>query len=482
VARDPRITAKEAMAEPNPPGTSDVTPDSSGRMAGEYRLGRKLGEGGFGAVYEAEHPLLKRRAAVKVLHRVAEHDSDAVQRFISEAQAVNQIRSPHIVDIFSFGKLADGRHFYVMDLLEGEPLDRYLERVTRVDVATTVRLLRPIAAALDVAHAAGIVHRDLKPQNIFLAWDAAGQVVPKLLDFGMAKLIGDVRVHTVSGTPMGTPLYMSPEQALGHKVDQRSDVYALGVLCHELLTGSVPLIADTTIGVLMAHISKAPPTASSVWPELPPELDAPLLKMLDKEPTQRPASAGEALAALALAAEGAGTAIPTGLPFLPPPAPPPASARPGELSNTFAAESPSEQKIRAASGRAAAAGSVPEREPRGARLGWLGLTIVLVGAALYFAIGAKRAPDAREQGGGAAASQAGNPAPTNEPKADMPTTLPRAEPPQNTGVEPRPVAGSATPSEQAVSPEAGARPNKRKKEGGGAPRKAAIPSDLENPF
>src|SRR5262245_46499860 len=105
-----------------PPSTRDVTPDGTGQMAGEYRLGRKLGEGGFGTVYEAEHPVLKRRAAVKVLHRVADRDSEAVQRFISEAQAVNQIRSPHIVDIFSFGQLGDGRHFYVMDLLEGEPL------------------------------------------------------------------------------------------------------------------------------------------------------------------------------------------------------------------------------------------------------------------------------------------------------------------------------------------------------------------------
>src|SRR6478752_8475313 len=162
--------------------------ESSGRMAGEYRLLRKLGEGGFGAVYEAEHPLLKRRAAVKVLHRVADRDSDAVQRFIAEAQAVNQIRNRHIIDVFSFGKLNDGRHFYVMDLLDGEPLDRFIAREGRCSVENTVQLLRPIAEALDAAHAAGVVHRDLKPQNIYLVWDAEGETVPKLLDFGMAKL------------------------------------------------------------------------------------------------------------------------------------------------------------------------------------------------------------------------------------------------------------------------------------------------------
>src|SRR4051812_34582889 len=206
------------------------SPSLSGHMAGEYRLRRKLGEGGYGAVYAAEHPLLKRRAAVKVLHRAAGADSDAVLRFVSEARAANQIRSRYMVDIFSFGKLPDGRHFYVMDLLEGESLDRHVDRVTRLAVPAAVQLLRAIAEALDAAHAAGIVHRDLKPQNIFLVWEPSGETVPKLLDFGMAKLIGKSTVHTASGALIGTPLYMSPEQALGWKVDARADIYSLGLL------------------------------------------------------------------------------------------------------------------------------------------------------------------------------------------------------------------------------------------------------------
>src|SRR4051812_33836588 len=148
--------------------------DIVGQMAGEYRLRRKLGEGGYGAVYEAEHPVLKRRAAVKVLHRTARMDANGAMRFISEAQAANQIRSRYIVDIFSFGKLADGRHFYVMDMLDGEPLDRLLARAAPLDVPTALQLLVPIAEALDAAHAAGIVHRDLKPQNIFLVWEPSG--------------------------------------------------------------------------------------------------------------------------------------------------------------------------------------------------------------------------------------------------------------------------------------------------------------------
>ena len=183
---------------------------NAGSMAREYRLVRKLGEGGFGAVYEAEHPLLRRRAAVKVLHQVAGVDSDAVLRFISEAQAASHIKNRHIVDVFSFGKLPNGRHFYVMDLLDGDPLDRYLKRETRCGVVTTLQLLRPIAEALDAAHAAGVVHRDLKPQNIFLSWEAGGETVPKLLDFGMAKLLGDSVVNTVSGVPIGTPAKQYP--------------------------------------------------------------------------------------------------------------------------------------------------------------------------------------------------------------------------------------------------------------------------------
>jgi eukaryotic-like serine/threonine-protein kinase len=461
------------MAQSPPPAARDATPDSSGRMAGEYRLGRKLGEGGFGAVYEAEHPLLKRRAAVKVLHRVAERDSEAVQRFISEAQAVNQIRSPHIVDIFSFGKLADGRHFYVMDLLEGEPLDRFLERMSRVDVATVVQLLRPIAEALDVAHAAGIVHRDLKPQNIFLAWDAAGTTVPKLLDFGMAKLIGDVGVHTVSGTPMGTPLYMSPEQARGQKVDRRSDVYALGVLCHELLTGSLPITGDTTIAVLMAHITEEPRRPSEVCPDLASSLDGPIASMLHKQPDQRPASAGEALRALAQAAESVGIEIPSGLPRLPRPEPLPESTRPGELSDTFAAV-PEGRLSEDGSERVRAASSAERVESRRARWPWFALGVVLAGALLYFVIGARSARDAGEAMG--TVPTANGARGSEKASAPLPVDAPQAAPPS---AEP---AESVVPAQSLAPADASLAAPRRKREPSGTPRKTAIPSDLENPF
>jgi len=439
-------------------------------MAGEYRLGRKLGEGGFGTVYEAVHPLLKRRAAVKVLHRIAGSDSDAVLRFVAEARAVNQIKNRHIIDIFSFGKLADGRHFYVMDLLEGEPLDRFIAREGRCSVENTVQLLRPIAEALDAAHAAGVVHRDLKPQNIYLIWDATGETVPKLLDFGMAKLLGDSRVHTVSGTPLGTPLYMSPEQARGDVVDGRSDVYALGVLCHELLTGRLPITGENTIAVLMAHIIQAPPKVSEVCPDLSPELDAPILHMLEKKPEQRPATAIEALNELASAAERAGAVVPAGPPRLS--RPPPDSEGIREHSRETA--DTTLQPFSSGAGGLSDADQGREAMVRSASLAhkertrwplWLLLVAVAAAITLWLSRGWHDSPVAT-----APSASASAPARVSAPAAATPSALPSAVS--------APVAPSAAtePSGHEVAP---AKPPKRAP----APAvRARIPSDLESPF
>ncbi|HVJ14063.1 MAG TPA: serine/threonine-protein kinase [Polyangiaceae bacterium] len=428
-------------------------------MAGEYRLGRLLGEGGFGAVYEAEHPVLKRRAAVKILHRVADKDSDAVQRFIAEAQAVNQIKNRHIIDIFSFGKLADGRHFYVMDLLEGEPLDRFLEHTGRVDVSTTLQLLQPIADALDQAHAAGIIHRDLKPQNIFLAWEPSGETTPKLLDFGMAKLLGNSPVRTISGTPIGTPLYMSPEQARGDKVDGRSDVYALGVLCYEMLTGRLPFQAETTIAVLMAHLVQVPERPSDLCADLPEGLNGPLLAMLEKDPASRPGSAGEALAALRYASVRAGIVTPTGLPRLPRPEKVPSeefeeapgSSGPGELATTEGVAVKSAQS-----------GSSRTR-----------VTLFVVGAAL-FVLGAlgvflmrSQAPQAEPDAAVPQASAPPAPSPAASPSAAAPAPSASAAPAE-------PGASTTVPS-----PRRAPEPKTKKV---APPAASGVPRDLESPF
>jgi eukaryotic-like serine/threonine-protein kinase len=429
-------------------------------MAGEYRLLRKLGEGGFGAVYEAEHPLLKRRAAVKVLHRVADQDSDAVQRFISEAQAVNQIRNRHIVDVFSFGKLSDGRHFYVMDLLDGEPLDRWIKREGRTDVSTALQLLSPIADALDLAHGAGIVHRDLKPQNIFLSWDFGGDTVPKLLDFGMAKLLGESTVHTVSGTPIGTPLYMSPEQARGERVDQRSDVYALGVLCFELLTGQLPFTGDTTVAVLMAHIIQAPPRPSEVCPELSPLLDAPLLRMLEKDPEQRPRGAGEALAALRSAALQAGLELSDAPLRLPRPSPSVPGEQPrGEPDTLLDEGAPTESD--APTALSASSGGRP--------LWPFALGLVVLGVVLGVVVLRPLSRSAAEQVVAPATSLAVAPAFTAPTEPSVAVAPPVVTPEPSTAPS---ASASVPPRAEPKRPKAATPPS--------AP--ARIPTDLENPF
>jgi serine/threonine-protein kinase len=391
-------------------------------MAGEYRLIRKLGEGGFGAVYAAEHPVLRRRAAVKVLHQVAGMDSDAVLRFISEAQAANHIRSRHIVDVFSFGKLPNGRHFYVMDLLEGEPLDRYLRREKRFEIGVALQLLRPIAEALDAAHEAGVVHRDLKPQNLFLAWESTGETVPKLLDFGMAKLLGESAVHTVSGVPIGTPLYMSPEQARGEKVDGRSDVYALGVLIHEMLTGRVPFTGESPLAVLVSHLTVAPPRASEVLPELPSALDEPILQMLHKEPSGRPDSAGAAIAGLIAAAESAGCVVAPGMPHLPRPEVLP-SLTPASFSPVYTPEDEGESSRN----RNLGLGST-DRVPTGRKTSW-SLWVLLVVLAVVVAFVGQNALEAPAQSHSL-------PAPVPAPAAPV-LAAPLPTPPP---VEPKPTA------------------------------------------
>jgi eukaryotic-like serine/threonine-protein kinase len=288
----------------------DIPP---GEWVGEYVVVRKLGEGGFGAVYEAMHPVIGKRAAVKVLHAQYSGDEAVTSRFAAEARAVNQIRHRNIVDIFSFGVLPDGRQYYVMELLLGVPLDVYLERAGRLDLGECLPILSEIAKALQAAHDAGFAHRDLKPENVFLELDDEQLVHPKILDFGMAKLLapGTLPVHkTRSGAPIGSPRYMSPEQCRGVDVDHRTDVYAFGCMAFRMLAGVPPFEAGTALELMMAHVSAPPTPLSSIGTDLGPQVDEALLKMLEKLPDDRPQSMLEAFESLR-------TAAPAGLPVAP---------------------------------------------------------------------------------------------------------------------------------------------------------------------
>jgi serine/threonine-protein kinase len=280
-----------------------------GDSVGEYVIRHKLGEGGFGAVYEATHPVIGKRAAVKVLHSQYSADEAVTSRFVAEARAVNQIRHKNIVDIFSFGDLPDGRHYYVMELLEGVPLDVYLDNTGRLSIEECLSILHLIAKALGAAHEAGIAHRDLKPENVFLEIDDEGNVQPKILDFGMAKLLAPntVTVHkTRSGAPMGSPRYMSPEQCLGVAVDHRTDVYAFGCMAYRMLTGVPPFDASSALELMMAHVSTPPAPPSSHGTDINPDFDGLVLKMLEKQPGDRPQTLLDAYELIASAAKRVG--------------------------------------------------------------------------------------------------------------------------------------------------------------------------------
>jgi serine/threonine-protein kinase len=285
---------------------------ASGTMVGEYRVEGKLGEGGFGAVYRAVHPLIGKTAAIKVLSRQWSSNPQMVSRFIAEARAVNQIRHKNIIDIFAFGALPDGRQYYVMELLDGQPFDAFLKARGRLAPEVALPILRSVARALDAAHAQGIVHRDLKPENVFLVFDDDGTVQPKLLDFGIAKLLGESSGghKTRTGAPLGTPNYMSPEQCHGKAVDKRTDVYSLGVMTHEVLTGRLPFDGESLMDILVKHMTVQPPPMSAHCPELPPGLDSPVLQMLEKDAQNRPASTGEAIEALVAEATRTGIQVP----------------------------------------------------------------------------------------------------------------------------------------------------------------------------
>jgi serine/threonine-protein kinase len=256
---------------------------------GEYRVLRKIGEGGMGAVYAAVHPVIGKRVAIKVLApHIAKHP-ELVRRFVDEARAVNKIGHPNIVDIFSFGWLPDQRHYFAMEYLDGQNLaDRMKAGPIAVDEAR--RLLGQICSALEAAHQTGIVHRDLKPDNIWVAQPRHGESFAKLLDFGIAKLLGDgdQGAHTVTGAIMGTPAYMAPEQCRGVGVGPRADVYALGVILYEMFTGRTPFVGSF-VELITQHLADIPAPPSRHAP-IAPALERLILACMEKDPAKRPAS------------------------------------------------------------------------------------------------------------------------------------------------------------------------------------------------
>jgi serine/threonine-protein kinase len=258
-----------------------------GQMVSEYKIERCIGVGGMGVVYGARHPVIGKRVAIKVLSNKYSADRQAVERFVTEAQAVNQIGHTNIVDIFAFGALNDGRSYFVMEWLKGDTLAARIAR-SEVSAQEQLDILDEIAQTLEAAHAAGVIHRDLKPENIFVISRPGDAVRIKLLDFGIAKLTTNTASTTQTGLVVGTPLYMSPEQARGVHVDERTDIYSLGTVAFELTTGRPPFRDGSAVEILAAHIAAPPPLPSTLRPGFPPSLESLLLDLLAKAPEQRP--------------------------------------------------------------------------------------------------------------------------------------------------------------------------------------------------
>ncbi|WP_244238692.1 serine/threonine-protein kinase, partial [Corallococcus terminator] len=281
-------TAKSARPE----SRSAAEDPLLGMQVGEFVIQERIGAGGMGVVYRAEHPLIGKQAAIKVM-RLELVSPPLVQRLLVEARSVNAIRHPGIIDIFGFGSLPDERPYVIMELLQGRPLSDFARASSRMDLESVVWVMDQMLAALGAAHRAGVVHRDLKPANVFVVEAPESPTTIKLVDFGIAKLLESRDTPLTSdGSIIGTPEFMAPEQIRGGSVGPETDLYAAGVMLFQLLTGTRPFQGDS-VQVMFAHMDQPAPAPSSRVPGIPPELDALVLHLLAKEPAARPGSAEE---------------------------------------------------------------------------------------------------------------------------------------------------------------------------------------------
>jgi len=267
-----------------------------GQIIGNYRVLEALGRGGMARVYRAYHPQLERYVAIKVLRNDLIEEQDLLERFQREARMVASLRHPNIVQVFDFN-IQDDIYYMVMELLEGDSLrarlNNYRSQGERMPLPEVLAISNDVLNALGYAHSQGMIHRDIKPANIML--NAQGAAV--VTDFGVAQIAGSTRM-TVTGALMGTLSYMAPEQGMQGQCDQRSDLYSMGIMLFEMLTGYTPFDADTPLAILMKHLHDPLPLPRRIDPELPAVLETILLKALAKDPNQRYQSAQEMSAVL----------------------------------------------------------------------------------------------------------------------------------------------------------------------------------------
>jgi serine/threonine-protein kinase len=396
-----------------------------GKAIGHYIVRRKLGEGGMGLVYVAEHPAIGKRVALKVLHPEFSSQAEIVSRFFQEARAVNAIQHPNIVDVVDYGLIPSPssgeppRVYLLMEYLEGVTLGALIRREAPLSTERTVGIALQIADALAASHHKGIVHRDLKPDNVMIVSRGRHHELVKLLDFGVAKLTGSASTthRTRTGTVIGTPQYMAPEQCEGRtQIDHRADIYGLGIVVYEMLTGRVPFAGDDLGEVLVQQIATPPLAPSAIDPRIPEHVELVVLKALEKRADHRYAHMTD----MALALQDPGRYVEThggkagflaspvrrGPAPAPPPAPPAATTPPTTLGGT------------------AAQLAGPRPPGRGMPVGvalWIASAVAIAGAMVGVAARAHPAPTDRS----AAARQPPPPPPATPPpvEAGQPATV-----------------------------------------------------------
>src|SRR6478735_8101063 len=293
---DPPASGSFPQAPPAPSLIGEV-------LDGRYRIFKKLGEGGMGEVYAADHVHIEKRFAVKLLKAEIVSNSEAVKRFQQEARSSSSIKHRNIIAVEDFGRLPDGRIYMCMELLDGAPLNEMIQQPMSAD--RLLNILIQSGHGLAAAHAKGIVHRDMKPENIYVTQEGnPPQDVPKLLDFGIAKVAGNDGQNnlTRTGTIFGTPFYMAPEQALGNPVDACTDIYAMGVIMYEVFSGTLPFQGESFMGILTQHITTEPEPvaqrAAKAGRQLPPGLAEIVTCCMQKNPAHRFAVMDELVASL----------------------------------------------------------------------------------------------------------------------------------------------------------------------------------------
>jgi serine/threonine-protein kinase len=269
-------------------GVSKASEGLLGRTIDQrYRVETLLGEGGMGLVYRVTHTRLNKQFAIKVLRRENTKDPEVLARFQREAESASGIGNQHIIDINDFGVLEDGSTYFVMECLEGIDLIDAIDVAQRMPEGRAIHIATQLCRALGAAHSAGIIHRDLKPENVFLIERDNTKDFVKVLDFGIAKVANGPKRLTHAGEVLGTPHYMSPEQCEGDGVDHRTDIYALGVLLYEMVTGHVPHDADTMMGILTKQMYEDPIPPKVRVPQVSEQLEQLIMRCLEKKPEQR---------------------------------------------------------------------------------------------------------------------------------------------------------------------------------------------------